>query len=278
MRKATIFDMVRGSYVDGPGIRTTVFFKGCNLACAWCHNPESQRIAPELMLYKDKCRGCGKCREKCPHALSSCDLCGRCALYCPHDARELCGREYTTDEVLQTVRKDKSFYEASGGGVTLSGGECMLQLDFIEELLQKCKEDGIHTAVDTAGCVPAAAFDRILPYTDLFLFDVKCVDSEKHKRYTGVGNEQILANLRRLLAMGRPLWVRIPIVPTVNDTVGEMEAIRNLLAVCGKPERVELLPYHAMGEHKYAALGRESTPFSPPTDAQMEELRRVFLA
>ena len=278
MRKATIFDMVRGSYVDGPGIRTTVFFKGCNLACAWCHNPESQRIAPELMLYKDKCRGCGKCREKCPHALSSCDLCGRCALYCPHDARELCGREYTTDEVLQTVRKDKSFYEASGGGVTLSGGECMLQLDFIEELLQKCKEEGIHTAVDTAGCVPAAAFDRILPYTDLFLFDVKCMDSEKHKRYTGVGNEQILANLLRLLAMGRPLWVRIPIVPTVNDTVGEMEAIRDLLAVCGKPERVELLPYHAMGEHKYAALGRESTPFSPPTDAQMEELRRVFLA
>lgn len=277
MRKATIFDMVRGSYVDGPGIRTTVFFKGCNLACAWCHNPESQRIAPELMLYKDKCRGCGKCREKCPHALASCDLCGRCALYCPHDARELCGREYTTDEVLQTVRKDKSFYEASGGGVTLSGGECMLQLDFIEELLQKCKEDGIHTAVDTAGCVPAAAFDRILPYTDLFLFDVKCMDSEKHKRYTGVGNEQILANLLRLLAMGRPLWVRIPIVPTVNDTVGEMEAIRDLLAVCGKPERVELLPYHAMGEHKYAALGRESTPFSPPTDAQMEELRRVFL-
>ena len=278
MRKATIFDMVRGSYVDGPGIRTTVFFKGCNLACAWCHNPESQRIAPELMLYKDKCRGCGKCREKCPHALSSCDLCGRCALYCPHDARELCGREYTTDEVLQTVRKDKSFYEASGGGVTLSGGECMLQLDFIEELLQKCKEDGIHTAVDTAGCVPAAAFDRILPYTDLFLFDVKCIDSEKHKRYTGVGNEQILANLLRLLAMGQPLWVRIPIVPTVNDTVGEMEAIRDLLAVCGKPERVELLPYHAMGEHKYAALGRESIPFSPPTDAQMEELRRVFLA
>ena len=197
MRKATIFDMVRGSFVDGPGIRTTVFFKGCNLACAWCHNPESQRMAPELMLYKDKCRGCGKCREKCPHALASCDLCGRCALYCPHDARELCGREYTTGEVLQKVCKDKAFYEASGGGVTLSGGECMLQLDFIEELLQSCKGCGIHTAVDTAGCVPAAAFDRILPYTDLFLFDVKCIDSEKHKRYTGVGNEQILANLCR---------------------------------------------------------------------------------
>lgn len=277
MLTATIFDIVRGSYVDGPGIRTTVFFKGCNLACAWCHNPESQRMAPQLMLYKDKCTGCGKCLEKCKNALASCDLCGKCALYCPHDARKICGREYTSDEVLREVRKDCAFYDASGGGVTFSGGECMLQIDFLEEILQKCKRYGIHTAVDTAGSVPAAAFERILPYTDLFLFDVKCMDSEKHRRYTGVGNGQILANLSRLLEAKRPIWVRIPIIPTVNDAPEEMEAIRDFLAGCGKPERIELIPYHAMGEDKYAALGREVAAFSPPDAAHMEKLRRVFL-
>ena len=276
MLKATIFDIVRGSFVDGPGIRTTVFFKGCNLACAWCHNPESQRAAPQMMFYKNKCTGCGKCRERCPNALSSCTLCGKCALYCPSDAREICGRDATVDEVMREILKDTAFYASSGGGVTLSGGECMLQLDFLEAILAECKRHGIHTAVDTAGCVPAAAFDRILPYTDLFLYDVKCMDSEAHRHYTGVGNGQILENLQRLLAMGRAVWVRVPIIPTVNATVEEMQAIRRFLDRCGTPQRVELLPYHAMGEHKYAAIGGEAAAFSPPSEELMEELRRVF--
>ena len=196
--KATVFDIERNSYVDGPGIRTAVFFKGCNLRCAWCHNPESQSPKPQMMFYKNKCMGCGKCREKCPNNLESCDLCGKCSLFCPQDARDICGKEYTVDEVLKEVLKDKAFYETSGGGVTFSGGECMLQIEFLTKILKACKENGIHTAVDTAGHVPYERFEQILPYTDLFLYDVKCFDSDKHRQYTGLENQLILKNLKRI--------------------------------------------------------------------------------
>jgi len=273
---ATIFDIERSSFVDGPGIRTTVFFKGCNLACAWCHNPESQTRAPQLLFYKNKCTGCGTCKQKCPHSLASCELCGACALYCPSHAREICGREYTLEEIFGEVKKDKIFYESSGGGVTFSGGECMLQIEFLFEILKKCKENGIHTAVDTAGCVPYAYFEKILPYTDLFLYDFKCFDSERHKRYTGVGNELILENLAKLLQSGNSVWIRIPIVPTVNDSVEEMRKIKSFLDLHGTPEKIELLPYHAMGEHKYAAIGKDAQVFSAPSSDHMETLRRVL--
>ena len=275
--KATFFDIERNSYVDGPGIRTTVFFKGCNLRCAWCHNPESQSPKPQMMFYKNKCTGCGKCKEKCPNHLESCELCGKCTLYCPHDAREICGKEYTVDEVMREILKDKAFYDNSGGGVTFSGGECMLQIDFLEEILKVCKENGIHTAVDTAGHVPYEYFERILPYTNLFLYDVKCYDSEKHKKYTGVRNELILENLKKLLATGKSVWVRIPIIPTVNDTVEEIQRIKAYISSCGKPEKIELLPYHAMGEHKYAAINRESHMFPIPSKETMEDLNKIFL-
>ena len=277
MLTATIFDIERNSYVDGPGIRTTVFFKGCNLRCAWCHNPESQSPKPQMMFYKNKCTGCGKCKEKCPNHLESCELCGKCTLYCPHDAREICGKEYTVDEVMREILKDKAFYDHSGGGVTFSGGECMLQIDFLEEILKTCKENGIHTAVDTAGHVPYEYFERILPYTNLFLYDVKCYDSEKHKKYTGVRNELILENLKKLLATGKSVWVRIPIIPTVNDTVEESQRIKAYISSCGKPEKIELLPYHAMGEHKYAAINRESHMFPIPSKETMEDLNKIFL-
>ena len=138
MKTATIFDIERNSYVDGPGIRTTVFFKGCNLRCKWCHNPESQSPKPQMMFYKNKCKSCGKCKEKCPNSLKKCELCGKCTLYCPHDAREICGKESTVDEVMREILKDKVFYENSGGGVTFSGGECMLQIDFLEAILKEC--------------------------------------------------------------------------------------------------------------------------------------------
>ncbi len=275
-RTGMIFDIERSSFVDGPGIRTTVFFKGCNLRCAWCHNPESQRATPQLMFYQNKCTGCGTCRAKCPNALESCDVCGNCALYCPSHAREKCGETYTAERLLAEVVKDKLFYESSGGGVTFSGGECMLQLDFLSEVLKKCKEQGIHTAVDTAGCVPYSSFERILPDTDLFLYDIKCFDSETHKRYTGVGNELILENLGRLLKTEKAVWVRIPIIPRVNDSEDEMQAIKQFLDSCGKPERVELLPYHAMGEHKYAALGKNGQTFSVPSEEVMSKLNRIF--
>lgn len=274
--KATVFDIERSSYVDGPGIRTTVFFKGCNLRCSWCHNPESQSRDAQMLFYKNRCTGCGRCKEKCPNGTHKCDLCGECVLYCPADAREICGRERTVREILTEVLKDKAFYEASGGGVTFSGGECMLQIDFLEEILRACRENGIHTAVDTAGCVPYEYFERIIPYTDLFLYDIKCYGSEKHRRYTGVGNELILANLKRLLADGRAVWVRIPVVPTVNDTEEEMRNIGAFLDLCGTPEKVELLPYHAMGEHKYAAVGREAAAFSVPDEETLKRLRAVF--
>ena len=274
--KATIFDIERNSYVDGPGIRTTVFFKGCNLHCAWCHNPESQSPKPQKMFYKNKCTGCGKCKEKCPNHLESCELCGKCTIFCPHDAREICGKEYTVDEVMREILKDKVFYENSGGGVTFSGGECMLQIDFLEEILKECKKNGIHTAIDTAGHVPYRYFERIIPYTDMFLYDVKCLDSDTHKLYTGVGNELILENLAALLQTKKDIWVRIPIITGVNCTSDEMTKIRELLKQSGYPEKVELLPYHAMGEHKYAALGKETPIFSAPSEEKLKELRKIF--
>ena len=266
--KATIFDIERNSFVDGPGIRTTVFFKGCNLKCAWCHNPESQSFNKQIMFYKNKCTGCGRCRN-----LTVDDE----KFFCFNDAKEICGKEYTVEEVFAEVVKDKVFYENSGGGVTFSGGECMLQIDFLEEILKACKENGIHTAVDTAGHVPFACFERILTYTDLYLYDIKCYDSEKHKEFTGVSNELILSNLKRLLKSGKNVWIRIPIIPEVNDHEAELVAIKSLLSSYGCPEKVELLPYHAMGEHKYAAIGKEAQIFSTPSEEKMMRLKKIFL-
>ncbi len=276
MLTATIFDIERNSYADGPGIRTTVFFKGCDLACAWCHNPESQDPAPQMMFYRDLCRGCGKCAKVCPHGLEKCDLCGRCALFCPTDARRICGKEIGAEELLAEILKDKDFYENSGGGATFSGGECMLQIDFLCEMLRLCRENGVHTAVDTAGSVPFERFERILPWTDLFLYDVKCFGAEKHKACTGADNARILDNLRRLFSLGAKIRIRIPVIAGVNDSLEEMQAIRAFLDSCGRPEKVELLPYHAFGENKYAALGRPVPSFSPPDAARLAELRRVF--
>ncbi len=271
MNKAIIFDIERNSFVDGPGIRTTVFFKGCNLHCAWCHNPESQSPKPQMMFYKNKCTGCGKCKEKCPHNLEFCDLCGRCTIYCPHDAREICGREYTLDEVLQEILKDKIFYENSGGGVTFSGGECMLQIDFLGEILKKCKENGIHTAVDTAGNVPWEYFEKIIPYTDMFLYDVKAFSKDLHKKGTGVDNELILENLKKL-SQKADIIIRIPVIGGFNDSIDEMKRIAEFLSTI-KFRKAELLPYHSMGEHKYDALCMKHKNYSVPN---MKEIKNLF--
>lgn len=277
MLTATIFDIQRNSYVDGPGIRTTVFFKGCNLRCAWCHNPESQSPKPQMMFYKNKCTGCGKCKEKCPNNLESCELCGKCTLYCPHDARELCGKEYTVDEVMREILKDKVFYENSGGGVTFSGGECMLQIDFLEEILKACKENGIHTAVDTAGHVPFEYFERILSYTALFLYDVKCFTEQLHIEGTGISNKRILENLTRLSReTSVDIIVRIPLIPTFNDDINELQKIASFLHPL-RIRNVELLPYHPMGEHKYEALGCACIHYKIP-DKQAVESYKVFFS
>ena len=269
MLTATIFDIERNSFVDGPGIRTTVFFKGCNLKCAWCHNPESQDFKPQMMFYQDKCKGCGKCKEICPTP-DRCTLCRKCTLYCPVDARKVCGKEFS--EII----KDKSYYENSGGGVTFSGGECMLQIDFLCEILKKCKENGLHTAVDTAGHVPFDSFEKIFPYTDLFLYDIKIFDREKHKKYVGAHNDLILENLKKLFKANAKIWIRIPIIPTVNDSIEEMKKIKDFLKTTGMPEKIELLPYHAMGENKYFALGKEYTVFAAPDINKMTELKQVY--
>lgn len=275
MITATIFDIVRNSFVDGPGIRTTVFFKGCNLSCAWCHNPESQEHSPQMMFYKDKCIGCGKCLEVCKNP-DNCILCGKCTFYCPADARKICGKEYTVDEVFAEIIKDKAYYDNSGGGVTFSGGECMLQIDFLTEILKKCKENGIHTAVDTAGHIPFEHFERILPYTDLFLYDIKILDSEKHKKYVGVDNYLILDNLKKLFENNANIWIRIPVIENVNDSTEEMEKIKDFLNQNGKNAKIELLPYHSIGENKYYAIGRKSQNFSTPSKEKIEELKNVF--
>ncbi len=264
-----IFDIIRNSFVDGPGIRTTVFFKGCNLRCAWCHNPESQSFDKQMMFYKSKCTGCGKCKQVCPYALEQCDLCGRCEIYCPNGARKICGKQMSVDEIMAELVKDKDFYDASGGGVTFSGGECMLQIDFLCELLKGCKQKGIHTAVDTAGCVPWESFEKILPYTDLFLYDVKLMDSQKHKEYVGADNTLILENLKRLSKSGKHIIIRVPVIGGVNDSDKEMQAIADFLSSLNV-EKVELLPYHAMGEHKYEAIGKEAAEFAVP---EQEKIR-----
>lgn len=265
--KAIIYDIERTSFVDGPGIRTTVFFKGCNLKCKWCHNPESQNPKKEILFYENKCIGCGNCSDL---TVDSGDF------LCINDAKEICGKEYMVEEVLDVVMKDKIFYETSGGGVTFSGGECMLQIDFLSEVLKKCKENGIHTAVDTAGNVPWESFEKILPYTDLFLYDIKSMNTQTHTEYTGVGNKLILENLARLLISDANVWVRVPVIPGVNDSEEEMRAIKAFFETNGYPERVELLPYHAMGEHKYKALGKTFQKFDVPADEKIKKLKEFF--
>ena len=270
-----IFDIQHFSFVDGPGIRTTVFFKGCNLKCAWCHNPESQDFKPQMMIYWDKCKGCGKCKEICSTPYN-CILCGKCALYCPVNARKVCGKEYTVDEVFAEIIKDKPFFDNSGGGVTFSGGECMLQIDFLLEILKKCKENGIHTAVDTAGHIPFENIEKILKYTDLFLYDIKLFDSVKHKEFVGVENTVILENLKKLLSLGAKIWIRIPVIADVNDSIEELQKIAEFLHLWGKPDKVELLPYHAMGENKYGAIGKEVQIFKVPSAEKMKQLKEIF--
>lgn len=257
---AMIFDTQHASFVDGPGIRTTVFFKGCNLKCRWCHNPEGISPTRQLMIFRNKCTGCGRCAAVCKN--SPCILCGRCADVCPNDARKICGEERGVEEVLSEIIKDKEFYKESGGGVTCSGGECMLQIGFLTEMLRLCKNENIHTAVDTAGNVPWERFEAVLPYTDLFLYDIKCITPELHQWGTGTDNALILENYLRLAGRAE-VCVRVPVIGSFNDGEEELQKISKFFKH-HPPAKLELLPYHAMGEHKYEALGRKAEKFRVP--------------
>lgn len=267
-----ISDIQRFCMHDGPGIRTTVFFKGCPLRCAWCHNPETQSGKKELLFYKSKCMSCGACNA-CKR--KECIACGECAKNCPTNAKEVAGCEYSLGELYEEIQKDVAFY-GKNGGVTFSGGECITQIEPLAKILEKCKKNGIHTAVDTAGYAPFDNFKKILTYTDLFLYDIKIFDYEKHKQYTGVDNELILSNLKRLFEIGAKIWIRIPIIPSVNDSVEEMHAIKDFLDSCGNPEKVELLPYHPMGENKCRAIGKQPQIFQTPSPEKMNVLKEIF--
>ena len=277
---APVADIRRLTIHDGPGVRDTVFVKGCPLHCVWCHNPESISPRPRLLFRSRLCVGCGACAELCPqkvhifaeggHTLSrdNCLSCGKCAEGCLPGALALCGTTLTAEEVVQNVLRDKAFFLNSGGGVTLSGGEPLLYPDFTAEVFRRLKEEGISTALDTCGAVSYAAFEKVLPWTDRILFDVKGMDPERHARNTGRTNEVILENLSRLGGRGIPVEIRMPIVPGRNDDPSEIARAGAFLKNVAAVESIRLLPYHRAGG-KYAVCGMEDP--MPETEAPSAE-------
>lgn len=290
-----ISNLQRFSLDDGPGIRTTVFFKGCNLHCAWCHNPECISPGPALQFNQTACASCGKCAVVCPqgahriapdgsHQLDRalCTACGRCAYECPHGALKLLGSQITPEELLKQLLKDRSYYLTSGGGVTFSGGEPMLYPDYLARLLPLCRQEGLHTAIDTAGCVPFSHFERVLPWVDLFLFDVKFRNESRHLAATGVSNRTILENLDRLTREGGKVYIRVPVVPPYHD-LDELDRIAAFLAGlegAAQIQLIQLLPYHSYGVGKYATLGETSrtADLQPPSDEWMAQGLSRFTA
>ena len=262
-----VFDVKRFALHDGPGIRTTVFLKGCPLSCVWCHNPESIRPGPELFWSETACTGCRTCRNLCEHKAveftgaariyhaDRCVMCGRCARACPAGAITLIGMEMTAEQALEIVERDKPFYDSSGGGVTISGGEPLAQKDFTARIFRGARSCGIHTCLDTSGHGPWGHLEELLGWTDMVLLDIKLVDSERHKALTGATNETILDNARRLAASGVELVVRVPIIPGRNDSPPDVAALAEFLKTLDGVRRIELLPYNRLAESKYARVG-----------------------
>ncbi|MBN2450050.1 MAG: glycyl-radical enzyme activating protein [Lentisphaeria bacterium] len=278
--RGCVADIKRFAVHDGPGIRTTLFLKGCSLACSWCHNPETISPSPEIGFLRGRCTGCGRCVTACPEGAhvvrdgahvferAACVACGRCVAACFYGALEYYGREMSVSEAAAAVLEDRTFYAMSGGGCTLSGGEPLLQADFCAALCARLGQTGIHRAVDTAGAVPWAAFEAVLPHTDLFLYDVKHLDDQAHRAHTGASNALIIENLQRLSRQGVPIEVRIPLVPGFNDSNDALQAFGSCLAGLPNLTRVRLLPFHALARSKYAAIGRSDTmPATQPPDA-----------
>jgi pyruvate formate lyase activating enzyme len=285
----TVFRIERFAIHDGPGIRTTVFMKGCPLECVWCHSPESQSPTPEFMPRADRCVRCGACRAACPHDAirvldlasaampAECDRCGACAQACPSLARELVGRGFSVEEVVDIIEKDRIFYDQSGGGVTYSGGEPLMQPEFLFEVIRRCRDRRIHTAIDTSGFGDPSALLRVAAHADLMLFDLKIIDDRRHQAFTGVSNRLILDNLRTLAEWHRHVIVRFPLVPGINDDEENVKALGALAASLGLP-RVDVLPYHRAGTAKYHRLNREYLldGVQPPSRQDQERVARTL--
>lgn len=273
--KGLIFDIKRYAIHDGPGIRTTVFFKGCPLRCPWCHNPEGQEPKPEIAWHFKRCpRECRDCLSVCPENaikkigksvkidLSKCDLCGKCSDVCAYEALEIVGTERTVQEVMEEVEKDRIFFENSGGGVTFSGGEPLMQPDFLEDLLEQCKERNIQTALDTCGYDSPETLEKISDKVDLLLYDLKLLDEEKHKKYVVASNRIILENLKKLSKKGMKIIIRVPLIAGVNDDDENIRKISEFLLSLKNLKQINLLPYHKGGAEKYKRLKKKNPPYS----------------
>lgn len=295
-----ILNIQKYSIHDGEGIRTTVFFKGCPLNCIWCHNPESQSYAVEILYNQEKCTSCGRCAAYCPSGIirvkegaypipeKGCERCGNCVQQCFYGVREMLGKRYSVLELMRELDKDKMFYEESGGGVTLSGGEVMTQkMDYLMEILKKCHQKGYPVNIDTCGYSSFEHFRQVFPYVDTFLYDLKHMDEETHVRLTGVGNAMILDNLRKLSQLaiatkqaGKPcpkINLRIPLIEGVNTG---QEQIRRMIDFLSEIEvwQVNLLPYHKIGKSKYERIGKvyEGEHYKAPSESKLEEIQQIF--
>ena len=288
---AFLFDIKRYSINDGPGIRVTLFFKGCPLSCRWCHNPESRSFKAEKMYAKNKCIGCSSCVDICPeNALvltaegirtdfAKCKVCGKCAVVCPTKAMQMSGREYSEEEVMSAIRKETAIMDSSGGGVTFSGGEPLAYPRELKRLLLRCGEEGIHRAVDTSGYAKKSLIEDILSHTDLFLYDLKHLDADIHKKWVGVDNVIILENLRFIAESDKAYHIRIPLIEGVNATDENIsETIDFLKSLKRAPDRVGLLPYHNIATNKYEKLGRvyDDEELSAPTKERQLEILNIF--
>lgn len=294
MDAPVVFDIQKYSIHDGDGIRTTIFFKGCPLRCGWCHNPESQSPAAQLMWHREKCTGCGACMEACPQQAigrdaqgritldrGKCTACGQCAEWCAAAAREVAGRVYPLGELVEEAEKDQMFYEESGGGVTLSGGEVMAAQPFsyVVELMRRLHGHGISVDIDTSGFAPWERFAAVLPYADTFLYDIKAMNPARHREWIGQDNALILENLRRLSAAGARIYLRLPLVGGANDAQADLLPILDLLDSGVHVEQINLLPYHNTGKSKYDRLGRAydgEKLFEIPARDRLESIAGLF--
>ncbi len=286
MAEGIIFDIKKYAIHDGPGIRTTVFFKGCPLACRWCHNPEGISVTSQRIYQQERCVSCGECIEICPQKAmtqttdgiitdpAKCNLCQTCAEHCPAGAVEFVGLKVTVAEVMGQIEKDIAFYDQSGGGVTLSGGEPLMQPEFLLELLDACSKLDLHRTVDTTGYADTALILQVAQRTDLFLYDLKLMDDTKHRDFTGVSNQLILDNLKRLSENRARIQVRIPVIPGINTDADNIYRTADFVATLPGVEHVSILPFHNSALGKYSRLGMECMPsdIQSPSDEYLSRI------